>query len=274
MLANLTQNAEVEQYLRSFPPAQRQHCLELTMLLGVQTAKKRFPYGVTLEALSRAVEKQAQSDLLDPGAMLERLRKMKVEQPEESHDARPSKKSEPSDKRANRGDSKPASSKPPAEPLPARPKGDRKPSDSRSHKTPTEEHKERPSKKQEMPVERFMPVQPPSKLIYDDEEDDMDTKETRIKPYIPKSAPTRPSKDSSPISRPESKGKAMPPSTLVEPRTNLAYVGKLSPGLVQKPRPNPERNILKITDDFLADPFIALLSNQTSPKLKHGGEHR
>jgi len=271
MIANFTQNAEVEQYLRSFPPAQRQHCLELTMLLGVQAAKKRFPYGVTLEALSRAVEKQGQSDLLDPGAMLERLRKMKVEQPEDSHDTRPSKKTEVSDKRTN---SKPSSTKPPAEPVLSRPKGDRKPSETRPHRTPTEERKERPtaSKKQE-PMDRFMPVQPPSKLIYD-EEDDLDTKETRIKPYNPKPAPQRPSKDASPISRTESKGKAAPPSTLVEPRTNLAYVGKLSPGLGQKSRPAAERNILKITDDFLADPFIALLSNQTSPKLAHGTERR
>ena len=260
MIGNFTQYPEVEQYLRSFPPAQRQHCLELTMLLGVQTAKKRFPYGVTLEALTRAVERQGQSDLMDPGAMLERLRKIKVEPAEEPRDVKSGKKSEVPEKRSSH--SKPVSIKPPAETLAVKAKADRKPSETRQHKHASEERKERPMKKPDTGIERFMPVQPPSKLIYDDE-DDLDARETRIKPYVPKTSSNRPSKEAT-VSRPDSKSKA--PATLVEPRTNLAYVGKLSPGLVPKSR-QAESSILRITDDFLADPFIALLSNQTSPKL-------
>lgn len=270
MLGTLMQNPEVEQYLRSFPHAQRQRCLELTMLLGVQTAKKYFPYGVTLEALGREVEKQGQSEL-DPGAMLERLRRIKGELLEEGKTGKRSDVPEP---HANGVDSKqPRSVRPSAELLPSQSKSNHRPSITRQQKPAPETHKERPISSKKAEAERYMPVQPPSKVIYDDE-DDLDTKETRIKPYIPKSTPYRHSKDSSPISRTESKGKSAASGPLTEPRTNLAYVGKLSPGLVQKPRLDPASSILRITDDFLADPFLALLSKQTSPKPQLRAERR
>lgn len=219
---------EVDRYLRHFPKVQWDRSLEVALLIGIQAVYKRFPYGFTLDMLQKAAFQQ-------PEAQLEAFKR-------------------PSDSPGNLtgrsyGTDQPSRTSPQRRELPdsKRLRIPEKPRVESAHHSHAEakrlpKHlKEVTSKIREevqRDIQKYHSPERKDTLQIDDS-----AWETRIKSYP----------------APQSKPSSANSSQLVEPRTNHAFAEQLGA------RVPSESNVLRITDRFLADSFLATLSSQTSP---------
>ena len=62
MLERLLRRPEVARFLKTFPQAQWEDCVELTLLLGIQAAQRVFPSGCSLAALARNLHEEDRAD--------------------------------------------------------------------------------------------------------------------------------------------------------------------------------------------------------------------
>ena len=231
---------EVERYLRHFPKVQWERGIELTLLLGIQTVYQRFPYGFTLDMLAKAVTPKTATERVTSPQQGKRVTDSPGSLTGRSYGTAPTpdQPTRSSPHRRELHDSKRLRipEKPPIESAPqSKGEGKRLPKHLRDVTSKIREEVQRD-------IQRYHSPERPSSLQIDDS-----AWETRIKPY-PAPAP----KSSKPAS--------MNSSKLIEPRTNTAYAEKLGA------RQTSDSNVLRITDRFLADPFLATLSSQTSPK--------
>lgn len=217
---------EVDRYLRHFPKVQWDRSLEVTLLIGIQAVYQHFPYGFTLDMLQKAAAQQPEA---------ERESKRPLDSPG-NLTGRSDQPSRSSPQRRDLPDSKRLR-------IPEKPRVE---SAHHSHA----EAKRLPKHLKEVTSKIRVEVQRDIQKYHSPERKDslqIDASawETRIKPYP---AP------------PSSKPSSANSSRLIEPRTNSAFAEKLGA------RVPSDSNVLRITDRFLADSFLATLSSQTSPK--------
>ena len=246
MLATLMLNPVIEQYLKSFPHSQWTRCLELTMVLGIQAAQKKFPYGVTLETLSRLISKKEFS--------AEPRDSRKLREDKLAGEAVRSSKGKIREKQSTLEGKKPVID-----------------FDAKPRKSPIALDLTRPRRSPNISVGKLN-AGTRSKPFLDD---DLDYAETRIKPASPVPVKVRSAGKKPPSSPPTTHVHAKPlpeytysykslnsSSFLTEPKTNKAFVPRVMSGM--EARGDLENSLLRITDEFLADPFMSTL---TTPKM-------
>ena len=227
---------EVDRYLRHFPKVQWDRSLEATLLIGIQAVYKRFPYGFTLDMLLKAVPQQSETErelvrrpVESPGSLTGRSYGT-APTPDQPSRLSPRRREAAESKRLR---------------IPEKPRVESAHHSHAEAKRVPKHLKEVTSKIREevqRDIQRYH--SPDSK---DSLQIDASAWETRIKPYsVPQTNGSKPSSADS--------------SRLIEPRTNIAFAEKLGA------RIPADSNVLRITDRFLADPFMATLSSQTSPK--------
>ena len=261
MLQGVLRNPEIEQFLKHFPKLQWEKSLELALCIGVQTVYRRFPYGFTLDMLQRTLT-QGDTSAPDsgktqgsesPGSFTGRSHAT-APTPEHQYAKEPVYKASSSPRRREIQESKRLRIPERQAPISEKPKSHCDPKRLPKHL------KDVPSRIREevkRDIERFHSTEDDSRW------------ETRIKPYRTE-LPSSPPKPSLPQSQPpatRSKPGSTNSSLLVEPKTNTAYAEKLTAGERRtEAEAVTENSVLRITDKFLSDPFMATLSSQTSPK--------
>lgn len=232
MINVLLQVPEVEQYLRSFPRAQWDRCLLLTVRLGVKTAKDLCPYGVTLEGLSKLLLESTAS-----GSVREQLKHLRasLEARKSLHESRPA-------HRDRQVALHTVLRK-------ARPAAEAAVTDSRSLPKYLQLVESKIKDEVQRDIQRFKSLETTSVL----------SPKRLLSPMSSARASYPP-----PFFGPDSPRYSAP---LAEPRTNEAFAERL----IGKSWSHwPHLNVLRIAEDFLSDPLMLSLSSRNSPKYNGG----
>ena len=225
----LLRKPAVERYLRGFPQSQWLDCIEVTLMLGIETAQRMFPEKCTLESLAKALKTAAGTH-------------------------QPHQRVITPDSGPTRGLSKegnfevlvqPMKRRGSSEQMETRPKSSQgRPSIPKSLKHVTSRIKADVQRD----MERFF-----SPTKDDLEENQIEMKAKRQSDSEKKHYPPRPS-----LKQP-SKGLTYA-EAIREPRTNQAFVERLEAADTM------ESSVIRITNRFLADPLMTSLSNRPSPR--------
>lgn len=269
MLTSLVQVPEIEQYLKAFPRAQWEKCAALTLRLGIRTAKSTCPFGVTIEALSKAVASASESS--DTQEIKEKLNRLKATLDARRAQLDTSPKSQPISSKLQ--------SPPGVRDKQLRiPTADKRIQLAQPPLRLTSRGEHAAAGGKNVPPKHLQIVESKIKAEVKRDIERFKSGETVAESSGKRSTQVESSRRRTEESYRQSK-ESRPPldfgGTLAEPKTNLAIVEKLA-GKGNSPRVDSGRgdrqsketsNVLRIADDFLSDPLMATLSAHVSPKF-------